>query len=75
MNAELMKRVRRAVRKWPISELDPIEREAFAKAVYEAETFEDLEPGWQQLLLEAEAGPARLAPKQFFLHLRRRSLH
>lgn len=72
MNQDLSKRVRRAARKWPITELDPIEREAFANAVYQAETFEDLEPEWQRLILEAEAGPRRLDPKQFFLHLRSR---
>jgi hypothetical protein len=71
MNQEFNKRVRKAARKWPITELDSIEREAFATAVYEAETFEDLEPAWQRLIIEAEAGPRRLAPKQFFLHLRR----
>ena len=72
MNQELSKRVRGAARKWPITELDPIERDAFANAVFEAESFEDLEPGWQRLILEAEAGPRRLDPKQFFLHLRDR---
>jgi hypothetical protein len=71
MNHEFNKRVRKAARKWPVTELDPIEHEAFANAVYDAESFEDLEPAWQRLILEAEAGPGRLAPKQFFLHLRR----
>jgi hypothetical protein len=75
MNTELAKRVRRAVRKWPITELDVIEREAFATAVAGVESFEDLEPAWQRMILEAEAGPRRLDSKQFFLHLRRRTLH
>ena len=70
MNQQLSKRVRRASRKWPITELDPIERNAFADAVFYAESFEDLEPAWQRLIEEAEAGPGRLAPTQFFLHLR-----
>lgn len=72
MNPELSKRVRGAARNWPITELDPIERAAFANAVFEADSFEDLEPGWQRLILEAEAGPRRLEPQQFFLHLRSR---
>jgi hypothetical protein len=70
MNHDLSKRVRRAVRKWPITELDPIELNAFAEAVSAADSFEDLEPEWQRLIVEAEAGPTRLPPLEFFLHLR-----
>jgi hypothetical protein len=70
MNQELSKRVRRAARKWPITELDPIERNAFTEAVAAADSFEDLEPEWQRLIHEAEAGPSRLDPLEFFLHLR-----
>jgi hypothetical protein len=70
MDQELSKRVRRAARKWPITELDPIEVGAFTEAVTSVESFDDLEPAWQQLILEAEAGPNRLDPLEFFLHLR-----
>jgi hypothetical protein len=70
MNEELSKRVRRAARRWPITELDPIELNAFTEAVATAESFEDLEPEWQRLIVEAEAGPTRLDPREFFLHLR-----
>ena len=70
MNHELSKRVRRAARKWPITELDPIELNAFTEAVSAAESFEELEPEWQRLIIEAEAGPSRLDPLEFFLHLR-----
>ena len=70
MNQELSKRVRRAARNWPITELDPIEFNAFTEAVSAAESFEDLEPAWQRLIIEAEAGPTRLPPLEFFLHLR-----
>jgi hypothetical protein len=70
MNHELSKRVRRAARKWPITELDPIERNAFTEAVAAADSFDDLEPEWQRLILEAEAGSSRLDPVEFFLHLR-----
>ncbi len=70
MNNELSKRVRRAARKWPITELDPIEFNAFTEAVSAAESFEDLEPAWQRLIIEAEADPRRLDPTEFFLHLR-----
>ena len=70
MNNDLSKRVRRAARKWPITELDPIELNAFTEAVSVAESFEDLEPDWQRLIMEAEAGPRRLDPAEFFLHLR-----
>jgi hypothetical protein len=73
MNQELSKRVRRAARKWPITELDPIELNAFTEAVAAAESFEDLEPEWQRLIVEAEAGPSRLDPLEFLLHLRRES--
>lgn len=70
MNNDLSKRVRRAARKWPITELDPIEFNAFSEAVSAAESFDDLEPEWQRLIVEAEAGPSRLPPMEFFLHLR-----
>ena len=70
MNQDLSKRVRRAARNWPITELDPIEITAFTDAVNAAESFEDLEPEWQRLIVEAEAGPTRLPPLEFFLHLR-----
>jgi hypothetical protein len=70
MNQELSKRVRRASRKWPITELDPIEFNAFSNAVAAAESFEELEPEWQRLIVEAEAGSSRLDPLEFFLHLR-----
>ena len=70
MNQELSKRVRRAARKWPITELDPIEFNAFNDAVAAAESFEELEPEWQRLIVEAEAGSRRLDPLEFFLHLR-----
>jgi hypothetical protein len=70
MNQDLSKRVRRAARKWPVTELDPIEFNAFTEAVSAAESFEDLEPEWQRLIVEAEAGPSRLDPMEFFLHLR-----
>ncbi len=70
MNQDLSKRVRRAVRKWPITELDPIEFDAFTNAVSAAESFDDLEPEWRRLIEEAEAGPTRLDPVEFFLHLR-----
>jgi hypothetical protein len=70
MNQELSKRSRRAARKWPITELDPIELKAFTDAVAAAESFEDLEPEWQRLIVEAEAGSSRLEPLEFFLHLR-----
>jgi hypothetical protein len=70
MNNDLSKRVRRAARKWPITELDPIEFNAFTEAISAAESFDDLEPEWQRLIVEAEAGPTRLDPVEFFLHLR-----
>ena len=70
MNQELSKRVRRAARKWPITELDPIEFNAFTQAVAVAESFEELEPAWQRLIVEAEAGSSRLEPLEFFLPLR-----
>ena len=70
MNNDLSKRVRRAARKWPITELDPIEFNAFTDAVSAVDSFDDLEPEWQRLIEEAEAGPSRLDPTEFFLHLR-----
>ena len=65
----LAQRVRRAAARWPLTELDPIERAEFAGAVLDAESFEDLAPGWQQLILESEAGAPR-DPHEFYLHLR-----
>ena len=70
MDKELSKRARRAARKWPITELDPIELKAFTDAVTAAASFDDLEPAWQRLIVEAEAGSSRLDPLEFFLHLR-----
>ena len=40
------------------------------EAVTAADSFEDLEPAWQRLIVEAEEGPTRLPPLEFFLHLR-----
>lgn len=62
-------RVRRASSRWPITELDEIERTAFARAVGEARDFDDLDPEWQRLITLAEAGrPAE--GQEFFLELR-----
>lgn len=66
---DLARRVRRAVRKWPLSELDPIERSAFAEAIREARSFDDLDPPWQELILRAEAGPPP-EPQEFHRVLR-----
>lgn len=56
---DLARRVARATRNWPLTELDPIERSAFADAVAHARSFEDLDPPWQELILRAETGPPR----------------
>ena len=55
---------------WPITERDPIELNAFNEAVAAAGSFDELEPEWQRLIVEAEAGSSRLDPLEFFLHLR-----
>jgi hypothetical protein len=63
------KRARRALTRWPLTELDPIERAELAAALRDARSFEDLAPGWQELILESEAGAPRDA-REFHLHLR-----
>jgi hypothetical protein len=65
----LAKRARRALTRWPLTELDPIERAELAAALQDARGFDDLAPGWQELILESEAGAPR-DPREFFLHLR-----
>jgi len=65
----LAKRARRALTRWPLTELDPIERAELAAALQDARGFDDLAPGWQELILESEAG-APSDPQEFFLHLR-----
>lgn len=65
----LAKRARRALTRWPLTELDPIERAELAAALRDARSFDDLTPGWQQLILESEAG-APHDPREFHLHLR-----
>jgi hypothetical protein len=65
----LAKRVRRALARWPLTELDPIERAELAAELRDARSFEDLGPGWQQLIIESEAGAPR-DPREFYLHLR-----
>jgi hypothetical protein len=65
----LAQRVRRALTRWPLTELDPIERAELAAELRDARSFEDLSPGWQQMLLESEAGAPR-DPREFHLHLR-----
>ena len=65
----LAKRARRAFTRWPLTELDPIERAEFAGALRDARTFEDLAHGWQQLILESEADAPSDA-REFFLRLR-----
>jgi hypothetical protein len=67
--SELIMRVRRVLPRWPITELDPIERSEFAAAVARAETFADLDPHWQQLIAAAERGPVEAGP-EFHLKLR-----
>ena len=53
---ELALRVRRASPRWPLSELDPIERATFAGAVAHARGFDDLDVHWQELIIAAERG-------------------
>ena len=53
---ELALRVRRASPRWPLSELDPIERATFAGAVAKARDFDDLDVHWQELIVAAERG-------------------
>lgn len=53
---ELALRVRRASPRWPLSELDPIERATFAGAVAQARAFDDLDVHWQELIIAAERG-------------------
>ena len=65
----LAKRARRAFTRWPLTELDPIERAEFAAALRDARSFDDLAPGWQELILESESDAPRDA-REFFLHLR-----
>jgi hypothetical protein len=65
----LAKRARRALTRWPLTEIDAIERAELAGALRDARSFEDLAPGWQQLILESEAGAPR-GSREFHLHLR-----
>ena len=65
----LAKRARRALARWPLTELDPIERAELAAALRDVRSFDDLAPGWQQLILESEAGAPRDA-HEFHLRLR-----
>ena len=65
----LTQRARRALMRWPLTELDPIEIAEFAADVREAGSFDDLAPGWQHLILESEAG-APEDPREFHLRLR-----
>ena len=65
----LSKRARRALSRWPLTELDPIERAELAAALRDAGGFDDLAPGWQRLILESEAGAPR-DPREFYLRLR-----
>ena len=53
---ELALRVRRALPRWPMRELGLDQRAALAEALHEARSFDDLDPAWQELILEAEAG-------------------
>jgi hypothetical protein len=53
---ELALRVRRASVRWPLTELDPIERATFAGAVADARDFDDLDLPWQELIVAAECG-------------------
>jgi hypothetical protein len=52
----LAQRVRRAAARWPLTELDPIERATFAGAVAQARDFADLDPHWQELIIASECG-------------------
>jgi hypothetical protein len=65
----LAKRARRALTRWPLTELDPIERAELVSALRHARSFDDLAPGWQRLILESEAGRPR-GSRDFYLHLR-----
>jgi hypothetical protein len=65
----LVKRVRRALPRWPLTELDPIERSEFAAAVDGASHFDDLDPHWQELVLAAERGRTK-DPGRFHRELR-----
>jgi len=65
----LAKRARRALTRWPLTELDPIERAELAAELREARSFDDLAPGWQELILASEAGAPRDS-REFHLHLR-----
>lgn len=68
----LARRVRRAARRWPLTELDPIERGAFSQAVRDADRFEDLDRHWQELILRAEAGHPAVSGWAFHALLRGR---
>ena len=65
----LANRVRRALTRWPLTELDEIERAELTHALLDARRFDDLAPGWQRLIIESEAGAPR-DPREFYLHLR-----
>jgi hypothetical protein len=65
----LAQRARRALTRWPLTELDPIELAEFAAEMREARDFDDLAPGWQRLIIESEVG-APLDAQEFHLHLR-----
>jgi hypothetical protein len=54
---ELALRVRRASVRWPLTELDPIERATFAGAVAQARSFDELDLAWRELIITAERGP------------------
>ena len=69
LEAALAKRARRALTRWPLTELDPIERAELAAELREARSFDDLAPGWQELILASEAGAPRDS-REFHLHLR-----
>lgn len=69
---ELALRVRRASTRWPLSELDPIERATFAGAVAHARGFDDLDLHWQELILAAERGSRPQLPKLDDLESQRR---
>jgi hypothetical protein len=57
-------RVRRAVARWPLTELDPVERSTFADAIAEARDFDDLDPTWQELIIAAERGSRPRSTKE-----------
>jgi hypothetical protein len=54
-------RVRRAAARWPLTELDPLERSMFAGAVAGARDFDELDLHWQELIIAAERGSRRHA--------------